>query len=387
MGKKRAFILARIDNLARGAKAVIERLSPRKKRRIGQQENEHPAGPSRSSSISEDAVQRSNYTDVFLEAPTTPLGPRRRATVESVLDEDDVSYLAGLSGAQSGEQSGDESGDNSGLDSDDPETDLDEEMTRAAHAQDRPPPAPSTHIPDGKLREAPTVSDALAALLDLRELLRPHRQTGRGYLDPGIDPFVRIRMESMQIMLNFYTQDLSKTKGFWAASSLQAAVSQGKGRYCARQLRTMLLQCPNFKCAPPALDCCCRRILYNQPDFEAVCSLLEEDIRDAGFGLIFIPKFHCELNFIEQCWGYAKRLYCLNPESSREDALVRNTLEALDAVLIVSMRRFANRSQRFIDAYDQGATGTLAAWAVRKFPGHRMIPIRLMNDMEREAQS
>jgi hypothetical protein len=94
-----------------------------------------------------------------------------------------------------------------------------------------------------------------------------------------------------------------------------------------------------FKCPPPALDCCCRRILYNQPDFENVKSILEHDCEERGFQVLFLPKFHCELNFIEQCWGYAKRLYRLNPESSREDALERNSLAALDAVPLISMRR------------------------------------------------
>jgi hypothetical protein len=98
-------------------------------------------------------------------------------------------------------------------------------------------------------------------------------------------------------------------------------------------------QCKGFKCTPPALDCCLRRTLYNQPDFEHVESLLEVHCRSRNFDIIFIPKFHCELNFIEQCWGYAKRLYRLNPESSREDVLERNSLAALDAVPLVSMRR------------------------------------------------
>ncbi|KAJ7107052.1 hypothetical protein C8R44DRAFT_637891, partial [Mycena epipterygia] len=97
-----------------------------------------------------------------------------------------------------------------------------------------------SQLPDGKLREAPTVSAALVALKDLKELLCPHRKTGRGYVDPHIDPFVRVRMESMEILLNFYTGNLSKTKGFWAASSIQAAVSRGKGLYCARQLRVLV---------------------------------------------------------------------------------------------------------------------------------------------------
>ncbi|KAJ7150703.1 hypothetical protein C8R46DRAFT_847610, partial [Mycena filopes] len=90
--------------------------------------------------------------------------------------------------------------------------------------------------------EAPSVAVALAALKDLRELLRPHRQTGRGYVDPNLDRFVRVRMESMEIMLNLYTADLSATKGIWAASSLQASVARGKGRYWSRQVRILVRQ-------------------------------------------------------------------------------------------------------------------------------------------------
>ena len=62
-------------------------------------------------------------------------------------------------------------------------------------------------LPDGKLQEAPKVADALAALKDLWELLRPHRKMGRGFIDPNFNRFVRVRMESMEIMLNFYTRD------------------------------------------------------------------------------------------------------------------------------------------------------------------------------------
>jgi hypothetical protein len=44
----------------------------------------------------------------------------------------------------------------------------------------------------------------------------------------------------MEMMLNFYTEKLSKTKGCLAASSLQATVARGKGSYCARQLRILV---------------------------------------------------------------------------------------------------------------------------------------------------
>lgn len=122
-------------------------------------------------------------------------------------------------------------------------------------------------------------------------------------------------------------------------------------------------ECKGFKCAPEAPMCCCRRILFNQPDFASVKSVLETACHARGFQVMFLPKFHCELNFIEQCWGYAKRVYRLNPPSSREDQLEKNALAALDAVPLTSMRKFAIRSRRFMNAYERGLNGHQAAWA------------------------
>ena len=44
----------------------------------------------------------------------------------------------------------------------------------------------------------------------------------------------------------------------------------------------LLIQCPNFKCPPGCADCCCRRILFLQPDFIAQKSQLEELIELRG---------------------------------------------------------------------------------------------------------
>jgi hypothetical protein len=98
-------------------------------------------------------------------------------------------------------------------------------------------------------------------------------------------------------------------------------------------------QCPDFKCADPDADCCIRRILWNQPDFVNVKSCLEEHCEVRGFHVLFLPKFHCELNFIEQCWGMAKRIYRLNPLLSSVSDLEKNMLTALDSVDLASMRR------------------------------------------------
>ena len=53
--------------------------------------------------------------------------------------------------------------------------------------------------------------------------------------------------------------------------------------------------------------CCALRILENQPDFLNETSLLETIIKDAGHEVLFYPKFHCELNYIEFFWGAVKR--------------------------------------------------------------------------------
>ncbi|KAF8231661.1 hypothetical protein L208DRAFT_1031991, partial [Tricholoma matsutake] len=72
--------------------------------------------------------------------------------------------------------------------------------------------------------------------------------------------------------------------------------------------------------------CCCCCLLLSKPNFVHIDTILEVTCNACSFWVIFLPKFHCELNFIEQCWGYAKQLYCLNPESSQEDHLERNVL-------------------------------------------------------------
>ncbi|EGO26581.1 hypothetical protein SERLADRAFT_407313 [Serpula lacrymans var. lacrymans S7.9] len=65
----------------------------------------------------------------------------------------------------------------------------------------------------------------------------------------------------------------------------------------------------NFNCKKNQINCCCWRILYTQPDFVRVKSLLETLCKTCGYQVLFLPKFHCEVNFIEQCWGFAKQLY------------------------------------------------------------------------------
>ncbi|KAH7905091.1 hypothetical protein BJ138DRAFT_1138371 [Hygrophoropsis aurantiaca] len=61
-------------------------------------------------------------------------------------------------------------------------------------------------------------------------------------------------------------------------------------------------KCPS-KCEHGATACCNKHILELQPDFVEQTSLVQEVIEKAGHVYVFLPKFHCELNFIEFFWG------------------------------------------------------------------------------------
>jgi hypothetical protein len=148
-------------------------------------------------------------------------------------------------------------------------------------------------------------------------------------------------------------------------------------------------QCLDFKCPPNRVDCCCRRILYLQPDFMSQKSQLEEAIEQRGHICDFYPKYHCELNFIEQYWGKAKSQYRVTPRAKTGREMESTVRESLDSVSLLQIRRsafffcvsscsplhrFTNRAARFINAYGEGLTGAQAAWANKKYHGHRTLP-------------
>jgi len=70
--------------------------------------------------------------------------------------------------------------------------------------------------------------------------------------------------------------------------------------------RDLLAQYPGFHCPPGSTECCCQCILFSQPDFMSQKSQLQELVESCSHLCDFYPKYHCELNFIEQYWGVAK---------------------------------------------------------------------------------
>jgi len=140
--------------------------------------------------------------------------------------------------------------------------------------------------------------------------------------------------------------------------------------------RNLKAQCsPSLsKCPPGHTMCCCWQILYNQADFQEQKSLLQELYEDAGHLCLYYLKFHCELNFIEQYWGYAKYQYRETPLTTNDNMMIENIRECLDSVPVETIQSYLIQACRFMDAYQAGLDGPQAAWACRKYRGHRTLP-------------
>ncbi|KAF8867957.1 hypothetical protein BD779DRAFT_1462836, partial [Infundibulicybe gibba] len=85
--------------------------------------------------------------------------------------------------------------------------------------------------------------------------------------------------------------------------------------------------------------CCCCRIIFNEADLTHIDSILETEVKARGFQVLFLPKFHYKLNFIEQVWRYAKRCCRIFPILSRDADLERNVIAVLEEVSVVTMCR------------------------------------------------
>jgi hypothetical protein len=132
------------------------------------------------------------------------------------------------------------------------------------------------------------------------------------------------------------------------------------------------------KCETDRVDCCNKRILELQPDFQQQKSLVQEVIEAAGHLCIFLPKFHCELNFIEFFWGLVKKYLRDNCDFSF-NTLKENMPKALADVRLSTMRLWEHRMYRWMEAYRSGLGTTDAQLQVKRFSStkyksHRRIP-------------
>ena len=112
-------------------------------------------------------------------------------------------------------------------------------------------------------------------------------------------------------------------------------------------------------------QCCCRAVMRRQPDFMQQKEWLDETVTECGFNIIFYPKFHCELNFIEYVWGWVKshhRRTCTYNYNDLKSS-IDNTMENI--IPLATVRKFWRYCQRFLTGYRIGLTGSLLGYARR----------------------
>jgi hypothetical protein len=86
-----------------------------------------------------------------------------------------------------------------------------------------------------------------------------------------------------------------------------------------------------------------------QPDFKEQKSLVQEVIEAAGHLCIFLPKFHCELNFIEFFWGVVKKYLRDNCDYTFA-TLKENMPKAQESVRLSTIRLWEHRMYRWMEA-------------------------------------
>jgi hypothetical protein len=132
-------------------------------------------------------------------------------------------------------------------------------------------------------------------------------------------------------------------------------------------------------------NCCCATfVLSQEADFKEQKEWLSEVVEASGFQIIFFPKYHCELNFIEMIWAWIKSHHRRTCTYNYND-LKSSLPDTLESKLPLSFIRRASRScERFMTGYKIGLDGPLLDFAMRKYRGHRTIPPEMKEEIRKE---
>ncbi len=125
------------------------------------------------------------------------------------------------------------------------------------------------------------------------------------------------------------------------------------------------------ECNPDAkFACCARRLLSLEDDFQKQLGWLEETAALLKVLILFFPKLHCELNFIEMIWGYES--------SPQKNMHIFIQGFGGSAPGNASNWNFINFFKKFLHALSailgRSYHGPLLDYAMKKYKGHRHIP-------------
>jgi hypothetical protein len=123
-------------------------------------------------------------------------------------------------------------------------------------------------------------------------------------------------------------------------------------------------------------------VLSQEEDFLEQDEWLAEVVKRAGFNIIFYPKYHCELNFIEMVWGWTKSHHRRTCTYNYKDLKRDLPTTLLQTLPLACFRRYFRYCLRFMSGYREGLEGPLLDYTMKKYRSHRAIPTGLKTFLE-----
>ena len=118
-----------------------------------------------------------------------------------------------------------------------------------------------------------------------------------------------------------------------------------------------------------------RRVLGEMTDFKYEKTKVEKFLSSRGHRVIFIPKFDCELNPIERCWGHAKH-YTRQHCDYTFQGLERTIDRGLNNVSLCLIRKYFRKVREIMRAYREGHTpGQQLELALKQYKSHRRVSL------------
>jgi hypothetical protein len=193
---------------------------------------------------------------------------------------------------------------------------------------------------------------------------------------------VAARMEAARLkkVRDKQKRDTAKAAKLEAARVLKAAAAEA-----ARLLQAARVEAGEEADAP-RLNCCQKCVLSNEPDFLEQKEWLTTVVEAAGFTIMFFPKYHCEFNFIEMIWGWAKshhRRTCTYNYPDLKERLPKTLTEVMPLAFV---RRAARFCLRFMSGYRAGLSGPLLDFTMKKFKSHRTIPLGIIDTVTKQFE-
>ena len=110
-------------------------------------------------------------------------------------------------------------------------------------------------------------------------------------------------------------------------------------------------------------------------DFKTEKTVIEHYLHGCGHGCLFLPKFHCELNPIERCWGQAKR-YTRALCNYTLPGLRKTIPKGFQSITMENIQNFFTKSRNYMFAYMEGLeAGTALELQMKEYKSHRRVGV------------